>query len=254
MIAAESVTEGYTFLVAPDEEEASRQAASIVADQINSRPDSLLCVAAGNTPTRTYALLGEMAAQGQFPTDRLTILKLDEWLDLPLADPHTCERYIRQHLLEPLAIPDDRYIAFDSRPANARDECRRVATEIARTGGIDLAILGVGVNGHLGLNEPGTVAQPCCHVAALAPTTAEHTLLRGVAQDIHRGVTLGIGDILQARSVLLLAYGRQKSEAVRRLLKEEISPRMPASFLRLHPRVTCICDREAAGQLTPDEK
>lgn len=233
-------------MVTPDEEEASQQAAAIVAEHVNDSPDTLLCAASGNTPTRTYSLLSAMAAQRQLPTSLMSILKLDEWLDLPLEDPHTCESYIRQHLLCPLAIPDQRYVGFDSRPTDPQAECRRVATEIVRRGGIDLAILGIGVNGHLGLNEPGTFTHPCCHVAKLAPATVEHSMFEGVTHSIRRGITLGIGDLLQARRILLLAFGDQKADAIKRLLKREISPQLPASFLWLHPHVTCICDQEAA--------
>ena len=189
-----------------------------------------------------------MAADGRFPSDRMSIVKLDEWLDVPLGDPHTCESFLRRHLLDPLGLPDERYIGFDSQPADAQSECRRVEAEITRAGGIDLAILGIGVNGHIGLKEPAEYAQLSCHVSDLAPTTIEHSMLQGVTHHVHRGITLGIRDIRNARRILLLAFGDRKAEAVGTLLSQQISSRFPASFLWLHPSVTCLCDQDAAPQ------
>lgn len=128
-------------------------------------------------------------------------------------------------------------------------ECRRIESEIQASGGIDLAILGIGVNGHIGLNEPAEILQSGCHVADLAPTTAGHTMLEGMADRVTRGLTLGMRDILGARRILLLAFGEQKAKPILELLKKRVTARFPASFLWLHPNVTCLCDQAAAPDI-----
>ena len=246
---ASTTTESFTLYVCPDADEASQRAATLVADQIRRKPDSLICTASGSTPTGAYAKLGKLAAENQLAVDRVSIVKLDEWLGLPLHDAHTCESFLRQNVLEPLRIPADRYIGFDSQPADEFAECRRIESEIQASGGIDLAILGIGVNGHIGLNEPAEFLQPGCHVADLAPTTVGHTMLEGTADRVTRGLTMGMRDILAARRILLLAFGGQKAKPIRELLKKRVTARFPASFLWLHPNVTCLCDQAAAPDI-----
>lgn len=241
------VTDAFELVVAPDGETASRNAATMVADQISAKPESLICAASGNTPKRMYELLTEMASHGRFPTDRLSVVKLDEWLGIPLEDPHTCDAFLHRHLLAPLSIPEDRYVRFESQPADAQSECKRVADEISLRGGIDVVILGVGVNGHIGLNEPADLLQPKCHVAELAPATRGHSMLEGLPDQVQRGITLGVGDILAARKILLLAFGDHKADPMRQVLGGQVSTRFPVSFVNLHADVTCICDRAAAS-------
>ena len=246
---ASTAAEAFTLHVCPDVDDASQHAATLVADQIRRKPDSVICTASGSTPTRTYAKLGELATESQLAVDRVSIVKLDEWLGLPLDDAHTCESFLRQHVLAPLRISADRYIGFDSQPADEPAECRRIESEIQASGGIDLAILGIGVNGHIGLNEPAEFLQFGCHVADLAPTTVGHTMLEGTADRITRGLTMGMRDILGARRILLLAFGEQKAKPIRELLKKRVTARFPASFLWLHPNVTCLCDQAAAPDI-----
>ncbi len=109
-------------------------------------------------------------------------------------------------------------------------------------------ILGVGVNGHLGLNEPAGELQPGCHVADLAPTTRGHSMLKGAAKDVVQGLTMGIRNILAARQIILLTFGEYKTAPVRDLQSRRVSTHFPASFLWLHSDVTCFCNQDD----TPD--
>jgi galactosamine-6-phosphate isomerase len=242
-------TEAFTFHVDSSVDKASARAASLVAEQIRRKPDSLICVASGSTPTQTYANLGELAAENRYAVDRVSIAKLDEWLELPPDDPHTCESFLRQHVLEPLQIRADRYIGFDNQATDTLAECRRIETELQNSGGIDIAILGIGINGHIGLNEPAAYLQAGCHVADLAPTTVGHSMLEGTADRVTRGLTMGMRDILGARRILLLAFGEHKAEPIRELLTKRVTTQFPASFLWLHQNVTCIFDQAAAASL-----
>ena len=247
--AAFPAIEEIPFYVDSSVDEASQRAATLVADQIRRKPDSLICAASGSTPMQTYAKLCELAAENRFAVDRMSIVKLDEWLGLPPDDPHTCESFLRQHVLEPLQIPAGRYIGFDNQAADTLAECRRIESEIQNSGGIDIAILGIGVNGHIGLNEPAEYLQSGCHVADLAPTTVGHSMLEGTANRVTRGLTMGMRDIMGARRILLLAFGEHKAAPIRELLKKRMTTRFPASFLWLHPDVTCICDQAAAQDM-----
>ena len=190
-----------------------------------------------------------MAASEEFSTELLSAVKLDEWLGLPLGDSHTCENYLRRLVLNPLKVSPDRYIGFDSQPTDANSECQRIERAVDDVGGIDLMILGVGVNGHLGLNEPAGELQLGCHVADLAPTTRGHSMLKGAAKDVVQGLTMGIRNILAARQIILLAFGEHKTALVRDLQSRRVSTHFPASFLWLHSDVTCFCDRDAAPDL-----
>jgi galactosamine-6-phosphate isomerase len=230
--------------ILPDHEAVSRRAADWLLQRIGRQPDLLLCTAAGSTPLRAYALLAEQRATQPQLFSRLRLLKLDEWGGLAMDDPATCEQHLRAALVEPLGLAA-RYVAFDSRPQNPQAECARVAAWLAENGPIDVCVLGLGVNGHLGFNEPATHLQPHCHVAELSPESLAHGSLAGARSRLGFGLTLGMADILQSRQILLLATGETKRDPLARLLSGRITTQFPASLLQLHRDVTLVCDTRA---------
>ena len=157
------------------------------------------------------------------------------------------ESYLEDKLLGPLRIPRSRYQGFRPRPRDAGAECARIARWLARHGPIDLCVLGLGRNGHLLMNEPAPSLPPGPHVALLSPSTRRHSMLEGLKTPPRRGLTMGLADILQSRTILLLVSGRQKAAPLRRMLSGRVTTRCPASFLWLHSHVTVHCDR-AAGR------
>lgn len=227
-------------------EDLSRQAAAIILRQLEEKKDMLLCAATGNTPDRTYALLGEEYGRRPGLFDDLRVLKLDEWGGLPMTDPATCEQYLRTRLIAPLGIDDRRYISFCSQPDDPLEECRRIQGRLSEAGPIDCCVLGLGVNGHIGFNEPAAFLQPGCHVAQLSPTSLQHTMVANANGRPSYGLTLGVADILQAGMVLLLVSGPSKKEITRDLLLQRVTPGLPASFLWLHPNAICLLDKQAA--------
>lgn len=227
-------------------ESLSQNAAKFIADEIRSQPGLLLCAAAGLTLTRTYDLLAERRLTEPHLCDDLRVVKLDEWGGVEMGHAATCETFLQKHLIRPLDIPAERYIAFQSNPENPVAECERLCALLARHIPIDLCILGLGVNGHLGLNEPAESLRPFIHVADLAETSLKHPMLRPANGQVSYGLTLGIADILRSKRILLLVSGSHKREQLKRLLTPEISPRFPASFLWLHPDVTLLYDRDSA--------
>jgi len=228
----------------PDHEAMSRHAADWLVDRMRQVPEALLCLAAGSTPTRTYHLLAERHAAEPGLFSRLRILKLDEWGGLAMDDPATCERYLRETLVDALNL-GDRYVGFDSNPADPEAECGRVADWLARNGPIDTCVLGLGVNGHVGFNEPGPALHPHAHVARLSEASLGHAMLGQAQGRPTYGLTLGMADLLHARNVLLLVSGTAKREPLRQLLEGPIRTEFPASLLALHRDVRLFSDAAA---------
>ena len=235
------------FDVHRDYDEMSRRGAEVIVGEVRRKPDLLLCAATGGTPTRTYELFGEQAREERGLFARLRVFKLDEWGGLEMDDPATCESYLRRHLIGPLGVSEDRCFGFRSNPADAGEECRRVEAMLEAVGPIDVCVLGLGVNGHLGFNEPAESLRPGTHVAALSESSMAHPMLGAAKGKVKYGLTLGIGGVMRSRSVLLLVNGAHKREAMRRLREGRVTTGFPASFLWLHGDVTCLCDRAAWG-------
>lgn len=225
-------------------EDLSQRAAAIILAQLDAKKDMLLCAATGNSPTRTYELLGEEHRRRPERFANMRVLKLDEWGGLPMTDPGTCEYYLRTRLLAQLNVDDQRYISFRSNPKDPQAECQRIQGQLSEAGPIDCCILGVGINGHIALNEPATFLQPGCHVARLASTTLEHTMLAASNRPSF-GLTLGVADILKAKMILVLVSGPSKKEMMREFLLQRITPEFPASFLWLHSNTVCLLDQQA---------
>jgi len=235
--------------IARDHGEMSRQAAAHIARDLRRRPDLLLGLATGATPTRAYARLAEMRAMEPSLFRRVRIVKLDEWLGLPSRHPATCETYLRENVLGPWEVARSRYRGFQSQPRDAAAECARLARWLARHGPLDLCVLGLGRNGHLLMNEPADALTAGPHVARLAPSTRAHSMVKAMKRPPRRGLTVGLADILRSRAILLLVSGRHKVAPLRRLMSGRVTTRCPASLLWLHGDVTVYCDRESSPAL-----
>jgi galactosamine-6-phosphate isomerase len=237
--------------VAKDHEGMSGYAAARIARAVRRKPSLLLGAATGETPTRTFERLAEMRAVEPSLFRRVRVMKLDEWLGLPMRHPATCESYFRQRVLGPLGIARSRFQGFRSRPRDPGMECARIARWLAGHGPFDLCVLGLGRNGHLLFNEPAAALPPGPHVARLSAMSRRHSMVRVMTKTPRHGLTLGLADILQSKAILLLVSGRHKVAAFRRMLKGGVTTRCPASLLWLHPDVTVYCDREAGRALDP---
>jgi galactosamine-6-phosphate isomerase len=242
---------GLTQLMERDYDAMSRRAAELIVAAVRARPDLLLCTATGSSPTRAYELLAERHRREPALFSRLRLMKLDEWGGLPPDDPGTCESYLRGHLVDPLNIPVDRYYTFRGDAPDAGAECRNIERALSRLGPIHLCVLGLGVNGHLGFNEPADTLHPGPHGAPLTEESLAHPMVRHARGHVRYGLTLGMGDILRSEKILLLVSGCHKREPLRRLLIPKVSTRFPASFLWLHRDVTVLCDAEASDAHGP---
>lgn len=220
----------------------SKKACSILIDCLVQKPDSLFCIATGNSPTGSYQLFVKEVKKRGIDTSKMRIIKLDEWCGLKKDNPATCEYYVKKHILDPLAVEDHRYISFNSMEKNSEYECDRISSLLKKNGGIDCCILGLGRNGHLGLNEPSSELNPFIHKTALEPKTQTHTMLTLNNQSVSEGYTLGIKDILSSKKILMLVTGSGKKEAYKVLQRQIITPAQPANYLWLHDNTDCIVD------------
>ena len=230
------------FMVFPDRDALDGHAAALVWETAEAKPDLLICLASGETPTGVYARLA--AAPARLAEARF--IQLDEWAGVGADDPASCAAYLQRTLARPLGVPPERWLGFHGDAPDALAECRRVSTALAQAGPIDLCILGLGRNGHIALNEPSDGFDPFCHVATLDAQSRAHPMLSETAASVSQGLTLGLGDILRARRILLLVSGSAKRTPLARLAVRRVTPELPSSFLWLHADTTCLCDRAAA--------
>jgi galactosamine-6-phosphate isomerase len=226
-----------------DDRSLSAEACRLVLAEIERRRDSLVCAATGHSPSGLYAELVRHAEADPALFDRLRVVKLDEWGGVPPTDPGSCEHYLRTRLLDPLGVPSERYLAFSGMAPDPSAECERIRTELERRGPIDVCVVGLGINGHIGFNEPGPSLVPHCHVAQLSESTRSHTMVRSLGSAPRFGLTLGMQEILGSRRIILLVAGEGKRDVAVRILSGEVSTTLPASFLWLHGNVDCLIDR-----------
>lgn len=229
-------------------EELSSKAKDIILRDIKKKPKLLLCAATGGSPTETYRLLGKEYQKKPELFDQLRIIKLDEWGGIPMNHPSTCETYLQANLIQPFQIPNSRYSGFYSNPEDPQLECSRIQKVLGQTSPIDLCILGIGMDGHIAFNEPAEYLQPDCHVAKLSDKSLQHQMVTDIKEKPTYGLTLGMADIMHSKRILILINGSKKRVIVQKFLSKKITSSVPASFLWLHPNVTCLIEIDALSE------
>ncbi|MCJ7466444.1 MAG: galactosamine-6-phosphate isomerase [Maribacter sp.] len=230
------------FEFCTDYQDMSRKAADAIISGIKKNSGSWVCMATGNSPKGVYNNLKESYTISPGLYGRLGIVKLDEWGGIPMNAANSCETFLQERILEPLHIKKDQYIAFHSDHESPEAECARIQKELQQLNSLDICILGLGKNGHIGFNEPSDVLMPNCHKAQLSHDSLQHQMVEDLDYKPTYGLTLGMGDILRFRKIILLVTGHGKETIFNRLLRPEINPQLPASFLWLHPQVDCFID------------
>jgi len=234
-------------------EEVSREAARIVAGAIRSKPDIVLGLATGSTPLALYKELVALHRAGSLDFSRATSFNLDEYLGLAPSHPQSFHRFMQDNLFSQVNLPRERAHVPDGTITGDYDGyCARYEQTIQGAGGIDLQILGIGRNGHIGFNEPTSSLASRTRLKALSRETIEdnRNFFSSESEMPKCAITMGIGTILESRRVLLLASGRSKAAAVAKAIEGPITSSLSASALQLHPDVTFIVDEEAAYSLT----
>lgn len=237
------------IIVCKNYEEISVKGAEIIAGQIKVKPDSVLGLATGNSPIGIYQRLCLMYEAGALDFSQIKTFNLDEYLPIKPTDPNSYAAFMHENLWDKVNIlPENCHIPTgDISMDEAKEACRRYDESITKAGGIDLQLLGIGRNGHIGFNEPSDRLLCGTHVTGLTESTVEANSVLFPSPEMmpRHAVTMGMGLIRNARKILLVANGRNKHDALKALLNGEITTTVPASLLQLHPNVTVVCDEEA---------
>ena len=236
-------------IITSDYAELSREAARLVAAFIRENPGALLCLAAGDTPLGAFAELINMQAAGEVDLSSVFYAGLDEWVGLGPLDKGSCRQVMSDNFYAPAKIQPERVHVFNGL-ADPAAECAAMNAWLAERGGIGLTLLGVGMNGHIGFNEPNA---PRTHGAFIVPLD-EVTQTVGIKyfdkpQSITTGITIGLETLRAARHVLVMASGAKKSAIIHRAFHAPASPDCPASLLQGHPDLTLLLDKDTAGEL-----
>jgi glucosamine-6-phosphate deaminase len=229
------------------EEALAARAADVICDVVRAKPAALLGLPTGATPVRTYAELERRVAAGAADFSRASVYAIDEFAGATRTTPGTNSVFYRQHLnISQHALHCPNPSAHD-----ADEHIRAFADAIRRADGLDLCVLGIGINGHIAFNEPGSSRDSRARVVDLSPASrAAHTVAFGSLDAVpERGMTLGVADLLEARSILVLASGSQKASIVQRAVEGPETAAVPASWLRSHADVMWVVDEAAAAEL-----
>lgn len=229
----------------------SELAATRIADLLTAQPSAVLGLPTGRTPIDMYADLVERHATG-LDFSQATTFNLDEFVGIGPDHPGSYHAYMAEHLFGHVNATPDRVHLLNGLAVDLEAECDRYEAAILDAGGIDLQVLGIGANGHIGFNEPAEGLTARTHRVALLQASREGNAVffnDDVRQVPAEALSMGMGTILKARRVLLLATGAGKREAIEAAVRGPVTTRVPASFLQLHPAVEILCDPEAAEGL-----
>ena len=233
-------------------DEAASATAALVVEQLRKKPESVLGLPTGQTAVPIYDALACLHRAGRADFSKVHTVNLDEFVGLCSTDPRSFRGFMQQHLFRHINVPADHVHFLDGDARDTEKECARFETLIGCLGGIDLQLLGVGRNGHIGFNEPADDLQLQTHRVRLRLDTRRDnaSAFGGRGSAVPReALSMGMGTILQARSIVLVALGRSKASAVASAFSGRISTNKPVSFLQLHPNVTVLVDRAAGGSL-----
>ncbi len=231
-------------------EEMSKVAASIFGTQIITKPDSVLGFATGSTPEGTYKELVQMYKDGLISFDKVVTFNLDEYVGITRDNDQSYYYFMHHHLFDHVNVNEAK-INIPNTQGNLEDECIDYERRIRQAGGVDLQIVGIGNNGHIGFNEPCDHFVENTNVVDLQEKTiqANARFFDSIEDVPTKAVTMGIGTIMRAKKVVLVASGKGKADIIRDIIKGKITPMAPASILRLHQDVTIVVDQEAASLL-----
>jgi glucosamine-6-phosphate deaminase len=232
---------------------AASAAADLVVQALSGGAGPVLALPTGSTPLPLYRLLVARHQQGLADFGRATAFSMDELLGLASDHPGSYQTYLRQHFLQHVNLSPERIHLIRGDLKDWRAEARRIERQLADVGGLDLAIVGIGMNGHVAFNEPAPALEARTHRVRLASSSRRlHAGAFGRWQRVPaHALTMGIGTILSARRILLMATGAHKAAIVRRALGGPVTTRVPASLLQAHPNVDVVLDEAAAGRPDP---
>jgi len=228
----------------------SKKAADDITDLTQSLINPVLCTASGDSPAGLYKELIRQVNEKNIDVSGWYFVSLDEWLGMNGHDEGSCRFHLNNQLFHPLQVAENNIVFFDGRAKDPEMECDRIENFITGHSGIDIAIVGLGINGHVGMNEPGTSPSLFAHIADIDTITQKvGQKYFKKEQQLTHGLTLGISSLMEARYVMLIVSGHKKAAIVQQVLEGKISEQFPASLLRLHKGLRVYLDNDAATNL-----
>ncbi len=226
-------------------------AAMIIAAEMMYKPNLVLGLATGSSPIPTYQELIRLNKSGLLDFSTVTTFNLDEYCHLPVEHECSYRRFMNEQLFDHLNIPKENTHVPNGNAKDFALEGAKYDEAIEKAGGIDVQVLGIGHNGHIGFNEPFHEFVYGCHVVDLTPSTidANRRFFQSEAEVPRQAVSLGIGGIMNAKRILLVATGAEKAEILRKSIRGDMTPQVQASILRTHPNVVFLLDKAAASKL-----
>jgi glucosamine-6-phosphate deaminase len=232
-----------------DDRTLARTLAGRIAQSLAEKPHLVLGLPTGRTPIRLYHELGSMHAKGQVDFGRATTFNLDEFLGIPSSHPGSYRSFMQEHLFSRVNVSPERINIPNGAASDPAAECARYERAIADAGGIDLQLLGIGTNGHIGFNEPARELAGTTHRVVLKASTrhSNAALFGGDESQVpQEALSMGMATIMHARRIVLVATGKSKARCIQRVVHGPITPKLPASFLQMHRRVELMLDESAA--------
>lgn len=239
------------IIILASEEDVYAEASSRVVEWIHKKPDAVLGLATGKTMLGVYKNLIAYRKEGRVDFSGVAAVNLDEYLGLDPDDPLSFHSYMVQNFFQHVNIKKENILIPDSMPEDVEAECEAYEQAIRERGGIDIQLLGIGRDGHIGFNEPSSSLQARTRVKTLTDETLKDNF--GSTEGPRFAITMGIGTIMDAREIILLAVGREKAKAVSCMIEGPVTASCPASALQLHPKVKVVLDTAAAHLLERKE-
>ena len=239
------------IIITKDSDAAAEKAAQAIAKQIKKKPDSVLGLATGNTPLGLYERLVCLYKDKKINFSQVKTFNLDEYIGLGKKDKTGYAYYMNTNLFNHINIKKNNISLLDGKVKNIEKEAINYENKIKKSNGIDLQILGIGHNGHIGFNEPGTNKDSRTRIVKLTNNTRKfnQTNFGSLTKTPKAAITMGIGTILEAKKIILLATGQDKAEIVKKLIKGKITNRLPASYLKEHKDMILILDKQTAEKI-----
>jgi len=238
-------------LVFDTEEQIGIAAGYYMCGQVLQKPDSVLGLATGSSPIRAYKHMIQLYRQGAVDFSKVTTFNLDEYCRLDTHNENSYHTFMRRQLFDYVNIPEENIHFLNGNAADLEAECAAYEQKIRQAGGIDIQLLGIGSNGHIAFNEPADAFQRWSHVVALRESTIRDNsrFFNSEAEVPTHAVTMGIGSIMQAKRILIIALGEKKAKAIQQVIDGQVTPACPASILQFHTDVTLMLDKDAASLL-----
>ena len=234
----------------PDYPHLCNAVAQNIIDCVKAKPEALICIAGGDTPLGVFKILVETHQQARVDFSHCRFVGLDEWIGLGQTDKGSCREMLWNHLFKKLNLRDEQVCFFDGLSSSPQEECLRVDRYIEQYGPIDYIVLGIGMNGHIGFNEPGVSPENTSHIIQLDPITQSVSVKYfDTVREVKQGISLGLKTILAARSIILMANGEKKAAIVAKTINEPASNKIPSTLIKVAPQATLYIDNAAASTL-----